>query len=97
MSTPTERMAARFGNRILAAGEHTINVAGFISRDDTTTITGATIKGVELDADGLEDAGYFPEGTVFYKTELFMFPEGEEPTAITVGGATGSISVIVGG
>ena len=93
MATANERTSAMSGNKILASGTHAINLVGFVSRDDATTITGATINGVELDEEGLEK--YFPEGTTFYKTELFMFPNGESPSSITVG-TGGSISVIRG-
>ena len=87
-----ETLSAALGNKILAAGAHTINIQGFVSRDATTTITAATINGVAHNAAAL--AAYWPEGTVFGVGELFLFAATDEVTAITVGGATGSITAI---
>lgn len=97
MSTPSERNNARFGNRIKDAGTHVVKVAGFTCRDATTTITSVTVNDVVLDATAIAARGWFASGKTFLVGEVFFFPEDEEPTSITVGGATGSISVIVGG
>lgn len=77
------------GNKILGAGEHTINIQGSVSRADGTTITGLTINDQEL----TDLTGYWPEGTTFAAGELFLFASTDKVTAITVG-EDGSINAI---
>lgn len=79
-----ETLSASLGNKVLLAGTHNINIRGFESWDDETTITGATINGVEMDATDLAES-HFPSGQKFGNGKLFLFASTDEVSSITVG------------
>lgn len=87
---PIERISGKNGNKILAAGTHTVQLTGFVSKADATAITGMKVNGVAL---ANMDA-YWPAGTTFDKGELFLFPIDLVITEVTVA-AAGAINAIL--
>ena len=81
---PLETISAQMGNKVLGPGTHAIDIQGFESWHDATTITGATINGVVLNAAALA-LTHFPSGQTFPNGKLFLFASTDEVTSITVG------------
>lgn len=76
-------MASEAGDKVLAAGTHTVRINGFVSKADATSITGIKVDGVAL---ANMDA-YWPAGTTFDKGDMFLFPLSLNITEITVAAA----------